>query len=190
MCAPRSSSNTESSFVGDNGGPLDYYNLKLEKTPATFDRPHMFKGFVSTSSRSAKARPSRSASNVLNAIVGGWDGLGILNYYSGGPLGSAAPPLRLPNGWNGGQRPNVAAGDCKPRLRPEHFNFANTAAAAIPISTRPCSPIRRPSCSGRRRPLRPDPRLRHESEDAGLLKNFRIQGADAHAVSRGVPEYV
>ena len=42
----KSLSNTESSFVGDNGGPLDYYNLQLEKTVTSFDRPHALKGFV------------------------------------------------------------------------------------------------------------------------------------------------
>ena len=126
----KSLSNTESSFVGDNGGPLDYYNLKLEKTLTSFDRPHALKGFVQYELPFGKGRTFASSSRVVNAIAGGWSMSLIMNYNSGGPTGFGGTSSPMPNGWNGGQRPNVAAGDMHAGFNKSAFNFANTASAA------------------------------------------------------------
>ena len=169
-------SNTESSFVGDNSGPLDYYNLKLEKAPASFDRPHMFKGYVQYEIPVGKGRAFSASSRIVNAVVGGWTLSGIFNYFSGGPLGFGGASSPMPGGWNGGQRPNIAAGDMKASgYDKAAFNFANTGAvsntyltkslfsdpAALTLGT---SAVRYGQIRG----------FGTISEDFGLLKNFRF----------------
>ncbi|MBI4874047.1 MAG: TonB-dependent receptor, partial [Acidobacteria bacterium] len=64
-------SNTESSFVGDNAGPLDYYNLRLEKAPATFDLPHMFKAYLQYEVPFGKGRAFSTSWRVVDAVLGG-----------------------------------------------------------------------------------------------------------------------
>jgi hypothetical protein len=94
----------DSSLIGDNGGPLDYYNLALEKTVTEYDIPHMFKAYISYDLPFGRGR------GIMNKLFGGWSAAGILNYYSGTPIQFSAPGI--PNGWNGAaNRPNVAAGD-------------------------------------------------------------------------------
>jgi hypothetical protein len=108
--------NVQSSQVNDNPGrPLDYYNLKLEKALSDDDQPHLFKALVTYDLPfgSGKALLG-SSSKFVNALVGGWSISGILNYFSGTPLGfSASSPLS--GGWNGASafRPNIAPGDLK-----------------------------------------------------------------------------
>lgn len=107
----RTMSNAESSLINDNDPrPLDYYNLRLEKFVAQFDRPHMFKTYASYDI--PMGRGKRMLGNmpaVANAILGGWNLAAILNYYSGEPLeftGSGAG-----SGWNGAvNRLNIAPG--------------------------------------------------------------------------------
>ncbi len=95
--------NMDSSLIGDNDGPLDYYNLKLEKAPASYDRPHMVK--VNFRYELPVARGNR--------VLGGWSVSGILNYYSGTPLGFGASTA-LSGGWNGAaNRANIAPGEMK-----------------------------------------------------------------------------
>lgn len=97
-------SNVESSLIGDNGSrPLDYYNLKLEKAVASYDAPHMFKLYF------AYELPFGGG----HAWWGGWSITGILNYFSGEPLGfTGSSPLV--GAWNGAvNRANVAAGDLR-----------------------------------------------------------------------------
>ena len=97
-------SNVDSSLIGDNDGPLDYYNLGLEKRVTEYDIPHMFKAYVSYDLPFARGR------GMMNKLFGGWSAAAILNYYSGTPISFSAPGI--PNGWNGaGNRPNIAAGD-------------------------------------------------------------------------------
>jgi len=169
-------SNTESSFVGDNGGPLDYYNLKLEKAPATFDQPHMFKAFLQYDIPFGKGRAFSTSWKVVDAVLGGWGISGIFNYFSGGPLGFGGASSPLPSGWNGGQRPNIAAGNMKvDNFDQGAFNFANTSAAsntyinkslfsdpaALTLGT---SAVRYGQIRG----------FGTKSEDFGLQKNFRV----------------
>ncbi len=97
-------SNVDSSLIGDNDGPLDYYNLGLEKTIAEYDIPHMFKAYVSYDLPFARGR------GWTNKAFGGWSAAAIMNYYSGTPIQFSAPTA-LAGGWNGAaNRPNVAAG--------------------------------------------------------------------------------
>jgi hypothetical protein len=98
-------SNVDSSLIGDNDGPLDYYNLGLEKTIAEYDMPHMFKTYISYDLPFA-----RRSSSLIGKALGGWSAAAILNYYSGTPIQFSAPTA-LAGGWNGAtNRPNVAPG--------------------------------------------------------------------------------
>ena len=71
-----------------------------------------------------------SAPRVVNAVLGGWALSGILNYYSGTPLGPFTAPTPLSGGWNGGNnRPNVAAGDLlNPGFSPSQFELSNVSS--------------------------------------------------------------
>jgi len=96
--------NVDSSLIGGNDGPLDYYNLALEKTVAEYDIPHMVKTYVSYDLPFGRGR------GWMNRLFGGWSAAAILNYYSGTPIQFSAPTA-LSGGWNGAvNRPNVAAG--------------------------------------------------------------------------------
>jgi len=111
----KSLSNVDSELIGGNGAnnaPLDYFNLKLEKSITGFDIPHAFKAYVNYELPVGKGKALLgSAPKVVNAVLGGWALSGILNYYSGTPLGPFTAPTPLSGGWNGGNnRPNVAAG--------------------------------------------------------------------------------
>jgi hypothetical protein len=98
-------SNVDSSQNGENTNrPLDYYNLKLEKSVAEADTPHMFKGYI------AYDLPFRGRGWV-KTLFGGWSVSAILNYYSGQPLTFTAP-TPLSGGWNGAvNRANIAPGN-------------------------------------------------------------------------------
>jgi len=106
--------NVRSSMIGDNSGPLDYYNLRLEKAVSDHDVPHMFKAYVDYELPfGRRKRIWGSASKPANAILGGWSVSAILNYFSGTPLAYSAS-FPLAGGWNGAfNRPNIAAGDLK-----------------------------------------------------------------------------
>jgi hypothetical protein len=112
-------SNVDSSFLYDTSGggdtdrPLDYYNLKLEKAVAGYDIPHAFKAYVSWDVPVGRSKALLGNSGRLtNAILGGWSVAGILNYFSGTPLGPWSTPALASNIWNGAvNRPNVAAGE-------------------------------------------------------------------------------
>jgi hypothetical protein len=104
--------NTQSSMIGSNNGPLDYYNLKLEKSVSDHDVPHMFKAYIDYELPFGRGKAFGSnMGKVANAIVGGWSVSAILNYFSGLPLFFTAS-YPLAGGWNGSyNRPNIAAGD-------------------------------------------------------------------------------
>ena len=169
--------------MGDNGGPMDYYNLKLEKAPATFDQPHMFKAFLQYELPFGKGRTFSTSWKVVDAVFGGWGISGIFNYFSGGPLGFGGASSPLPSGWNGGQRPNIAAGNMKvDNYDQGAFNFANTSAATTPTSTRASSPTRRrspwapPRCAtGRSAGSAPRARTSDCRRTSALATSFRAQ---------------
>jgi hypothetical protein len=107
--------NVQSSQVNDNAGrPLDYYNLKLEKSYADDDQPHIFKAYLSYDLPFGRGKALLgSGPRIVNAIVGGWSISGIFNYFSGTPLGFAGSSP-LSGAWNGvTNRANVAPGDLK-----------------------------------------------------------------------------
>jgi len=170
-------SNTESSFMGDNAGPLDYYNLRVEKAPASFDLPHMVKAYFQWEIPVGKGRAVALPSRVLDGILGGWSLSGILNYWSGGPLGFGGASNPMPNGWNGGQRPNVMPGPMKAAsFDSSRFNFANTAAPENTYVNKALfsdpPPLTLGNAAVRYGRIRG---FWTRNEDFGLLKNFRIQ---------------
>jgi len=103
--------NETSSMVNDNGGrPLDYYNLKLEKSVSANDVPHMFKTYVDYQLPFGKGRTFLNTGRLYNAIFGGWSISTVLNYFSGTPIGVGGSGA-LSGGWNGaGNRANIASG--------------------------------------------------------------------------------
>jgi hypothetical protein len=136
----------------------------------------MFKGTLQYDVPFGKGRKFASSLKVVDGILGGWAVSGIFNYFSGGPLGFGGASSPMPNGWNGGQRPNIAAGEMKVANYDQGaFNFANTAAtantyvnkslfsdpAALTLGT---SAVRYGQVRG----------FGTTSEDFGLLKNFRF----------------
>lgn len=108
-------SNVQSSVEHLNPGrPLDYYNLKLEKSVAPFDIPHMFKAYMNYELPFGRNRALASgAGRIANTLIGGWAVSAIVNYYSGTPLGFGGS-MPLSGGWNGAtNRANIAAGNMK-----------------------------------------------------------------------------
>jgi hypothetical protein len=114
---------------------------------------------------------------VLDAVLGGWSLSGILNYYSGGPLGFGGASNPMPNGWNGGQRPNVAAGPMKnASFDSSRFNFANIAAPENTYVNKALfsdpPPLTLGNAAVRYGQIRG---FWTRNEDFGLLKNFRLR---------------
>jgi hypothetical protein len=116
-------SNVESSeYYNNPGRPLDYYNLGLEKSIAEQDRPHMVKAFIAYELPFGRGRSyGANVNRFWNSIIGGWGFSGILNYFSGAPLGFSGS-FPLSGGWNGAtNRANIAPGV----LRADAFSKAN-----------------------------------------------------------------
>jgi len=124
-------SNTSSSMIGDNSSAiLDYYNLSLEKAVAANDQPHALKVYFSYELPLGRGKRLWSAGpRWLSAIISGWEVAGILNYFSGTPLGFSAT-FPLSGGWNGAtNRPNIAPGNLKnPNFDKSKFNLADSRA--------------------------------------------------------------
>lgn len=117
-------SNTRSLMIGDNPGPLDYYNLKLEKAVVEFDRTHVGKIFADFQLPMGKGKALfANANRWTDLLVGGWSVSGILNYSSGTPLGFGGS-FPLNGGWNGStNRANVAAGNMLVPFDKSKFNL-------------------------------------------------------------------
>jgi hypothetical protein len=120
--------NVQSSLAPGNGDnanrPMDYYNLRLEKAPAEYDQPNAFKAHI------AYQIPFHGR-HRLQEIFGNWSVSGILNYFSGTPLGFTAPSP-LSGSWNGAvNRPNIAAGNpINPSFKSANFDMSNTSKSA------------------------------------------------------------
>jgi len=70
------------------GRPMDYYNLKLEKTVSPYDRAHIVKVGFSWELPVGKGKRFGSALHpALDAVLGGWTLQFIGNWSSGEPLG-------------------------------------------------------------------------------------------------------
>ena len=124
--------NLTSSQVGDNANrTVDYYNLKLEKALADDDQPHLFKGYVSYDLPFGRGKNLLANSpHVVDLVVGGWSVSGIVNYFSGTPLGflGSSP---LSGGWNGSvNRANIAAGNMKVPFDKSAFQITPVTAAS------------------------------------------------------------
>jgi hypothetical protein len=170
-------SNTASSFMGENAGPLDYYNLSLEKAPAPFDQPHALKAYVQYDLPFGHGRAlGSSLPKVVDAVVGGWALSCIVNYASGAPLEFSGASSPMPNGWNGGQRINAAAGEMKASsFAKANFNLADTASAANTYLNKGLfsdpEPFTLGNAAVRYSQIRGFGTM---NEDFGLLKNFRV----------------
>lgn len=119
------------SGCSSNAGPLDYYNLPLEKGPVSYNQPHVFKAYVNWQLPVGRGQALWSgAPKAVDAAIGGWAMAWILNYSSGTPLSFVAPSP-LATGWNGAtNRDNIAAGDMKNSSYDRTtFNFANTSSS-------------------------------------------------------------
>jgi hypothetical protein len=128
--------NMSSSLEGDNGGrPLDFYNLRLEKSVANDDVPHLFKVFFQYEVPFGRGRSlGGNMPSWLSAVIGNWQVSGILNYFSGTPLSIVTSTNPLPGVWNGGSlRANILSSDVKQgSFQRGNYNFASSAD---PINT-------------------------------------------------------
>ncbi len=117
--------------VGENGGrPLDYYNLRLEKSYGDEDRAHFFKFYGNYELPLGKGRALFSgASGAKNLLVSGWAVSAIMTYGSGLPMMfTGSTPSNL---WNGVvNRANVKPGDLtNPAFSRGAFDAANQRSA-------------------------------------------------------------
>ncbi|HOK46137.1 MAG TPA: hypothetical protein PLK67_09410 [Bryobacteraceae bacterium] len=114
---------------------------------------------------------------ILDALIGGWALTGIVNYYSGTPLGFSGASSPMPNGWNGGQRPNIAPGNMRASgFRKDAFNLANTSAPSNTYINKSLFSDPPPLTLGTAAPRYTQIRgFGTISEDLGLMKNFRVQ---------------
>jgi Carboxypeptidase regulatory-like domain len=113
-----------------NAGPLDYYNLQLEKAPVNYNQPQVFKAYVNYQLPLGRGQALLSkAPRAVDTVVGGWAMAWIMNYASGTPLSFAAPSP-LATGWNGAtNRDNIAAGNMhNSAFDRTVFNYANTSS--------------------------------------------------------------
>ncbi len=127
-------SNTENSgTINSNSGPMDYYNLRIEKTVSSFDTPHVVKAYINAELPFGRGKMMfDKAPKALNAVIGGWSVSVIANYSSGSPIGFSGASSPYSAGWNGGQRVNVAAGDMKmASFDKSKFDYANRNTAAV-----------------------------------------------------------
>ena len=168
--------NTSSSMVSNNSGPLDYYNLKLEKSLAGYDIPHMFKAYVDYELPVGSGKALwTGAGRAANAIFGGWSVSAIMNYFSGGPLGfGGSSPLS--GGWNGAtNRANIAPGEMKvPSFDKSAFDLLNRSAPGNMYLNKSLFSDPEPLTLGTSAPRYGQARgFGTISEDFGLQKNHR-----------------
>jgi hypothetical protein len=95
-----------SAFTRDqDAGPLDYYNLALQKAISPSDQTHVVKaGIVYQLPVGHGKTFAGSANKLVDSIIGGWQISYIGNYFSGTPLSFSASGI---SGWNGGNRANI-----------------------------------------------------------------------------------
>ncbi len=77
----------ESQLQSQNGGPMDAYNLRLDKAVSYDDPRHVLALGYTYDLPVGKGKPLLNVSNpVVNAIAGGWQVSGMLRYQGGFPL--------------------------------------------------------------------------------------------------------
>jgi hypothetical protein len=113
--------NTESTEATGNTGPIDYYNLALEKSVTSYDRTHYFKAnFTYELPFGRRGSLLTQIPAAVDLVIGGWSISGTFNAYSGVPLNFSAPSAY--SYWNGAlNRANIGSG---PYLN-EAFDGAN-----------------------------------------------------------------
>ena len=99
------------SHVDDNGPGAyyatiqDYFNRGLEKSVASFNRPHVFKLTWVYDTPIGKGR--RWDLGWANYIVGGWQLSGVQQYQSGAALSIGESGISSPDGFSSGIRPDA-----------------------------------------------------------------------------------
>ena len=113
-----------------NAGPLNYYNLSLEKAPINWNQPAGVQRLRQLPAPRGRGQSLLTkAPKAVDAVIGGWAMAWILNYADGTPLGFTAP-TPLSTGWNGAtNRDNIAAGNMGNGSCSRAFNYANTSSA-------------------------------------------------------------
>lgn len=167
--------NMQSMMIGDNPGPMDYYNLGLEKAVVSFDQPHLVKAYIDYQLPFGRGKQFLSSANrAMDLLVGGWSVSGILNYFSGTPIGfGGSTPLA--GGWNGGNRANIAAGDMLAGFDKSKFNFANIMAPENTFLNKSLFSDPAPLTLGTSAPRYTQVRgFATRNEDIGLQKNMRF----------------
>ncbi|MBA2527595.1 MAG: hypothetical protein H0V18_17710, partial [Pyrinomonadaceae bacterium] len=76
----------ESQIQGQNGGPMDAYNLRLEKAVSYDDPQHVLAIGYSYELPIGRDKALNITNPVANAIIGGWQMSGMLRYQGGFPL--------------------------------------------------------------------------------------------------------
>lgn len=172
-------SNVFSSTPGENGSrPLDYYNLKLEKSIMDWDYPWTVKAFVSYDLPFGRGkRFLGNAHGVANALASGWQVAAIVNYLPGLPLTFAASNP-LVNGWNGAtNRPNILADVPKTlNFSKSTFNLLNAADRNNALINKAAFSDPGPLKLGNAAPHYTELRnFKQPNEDISVLKNFWIK---------------
>jgi hypothetical protein len=91
--------------TGFDAGPLDYYNLALQKAVSPNDQTHVVKIGATYELPVGTGKPVLGGANhLVNALIGGWQVSYIGNYASGTPLSFSAASIA---GWNGGTRASI-----------------------------------------------------------------------------------
>jgi len=110
---------------------LDYYNLKLEKAPATWNTPKVFKAYIAYQLPLGRGQSLLNrVPRVVDQVINGWSISAILNYNDGAPLTFSGANSPFPTGWNGGQVINIAPGTMmNSSFDKTKFNYANTYSA-------------------------------------------------------------
>ncbi|MBI4891048.1 MAG: hypothetical protein HY821_10530, partial [Acidobacteria bacterium] len=110
---------------GSGGGIQDTYNRDADKAIMSNDRTHILKAAMTWEIPVGRNRMFLGSVNRwVDAIVGGWNLSGLINYMSGTPLGH--PGSRVtPNYWNGPgiyANFNTPSGGFKQIFNPDTFN--------------------------------------------------------------------
>jgi hypothetical protein len=159
-------------------GPLDYYNLKLEKAVNPIDTPHSIKVLLDYQLPVGRGRALLGGMNrVLNGVIGGWTLSAILQYHSSQPLlFTGSSPLS--SGWNGAaNRVNVAPGPLiKPGYSRGAFDYLYQADPANTYINKAAFSVPPPLNLGTAAPYYTQALgFWTRNEDAGLEKKFKLR---------------
>jgi hypothetical protein len=173
-------SNGISVFTRDqDAGPLDYYNLALQKAVAPSDQTHVVKVGATYQLPVGRGKKLGNQMNkVIDSVIGGWQISYIGNYASGTPLSFSASGIA---GWNGGTRANInnpTGGSMYAGFDPSKFDYSLVSTPGqtkldyfnTSLITNPP-----PFTLGNSAPFISQLRgFASYNEDAGLQKNFVI----------------